>query len=482
MNDKQLDRRDFLKLAGAGSVVAAAAVAGCGSKNETVSEGVSLGEVPVGKMTMRENLHGEQVSLLGYGCMRFPTLDGNSGREQDQELDQEAINELVDYAIGHGVNLFDTAPPYCKGRSEHAVGIALSRHKRSEYYVSTKLSNFVAATWPREESIKMYRNSMKELQVDYLDYYMLHSIGGTRRDANGNELDSMQTLKARFFDNGMLDFLCEEREKGRIHNLGFSYHGDIKVFDYLLSLQDQGLYHWDHVLIQHNYVDWNHSKLINESNTNSSYLYGELEKRNIPVFVMEPLLGGQLVNLNDHAIELLKQRDPQASVASWAFRFAGNQPRILTVLSGMTYKEHLQDNIRTYSPHKPLNDGELRMLEEIADVYANFKTVPCTNCKYCMPCPYGIDIPSVFAHYNKCLNEGNVLNGEREAEDEARREFRRARRAFLVGYDRAVPSFRQADHCIGCGHCVQECPQGINIPEQMKLINDYVEQLKQSRE
>ena len=183
-----MDRRNFIKMAGAGAVATAAVAAGCTPKNETRTEGVSLGEVPTDKMTMRENLHGELVSLLGYGCMRFPTLDGQSGREQDQELDQNAINELVDYAIAHGVNLFDTAPPYCKGRSEHAVGIALSRHKRSEYYVSTKLSNFAPSTWSREESIKMYHNSMKELQVDYLDYYMLHSIGGTRRDADGNEI------------------------------------------------------------------------------------------------------------------------------------------------------------------------------------------------------------------------------------------------------------------------------------------------------
>ena len=377
-----MDRRNFLKVAGAGAVATAAVAAGCSSKNETKAEGVALGEVPTDKMTMRENLHGEMVSLLGYGCMRFPTIDGQSAREQDQELDQETVNELIDYAIAHGVNLFDTAPPYCKGRSEHAVGIALSRHKRDEYFVSTKLSNPNWPQWSREESIKMYHNSMKELQVDYIDYYMLHSIGGTRKDAAGNVVEPLELVKRRFFDNGMLDFLCEEREKGRIHNLGFSYHGDIRAFDYLLSLQDKGLYHWDHVLIQHNYVDWNHSKLINESNTNSSYLYAELEKRNIPVFVMEPLLGGQLVNLNDHAVELLKQRDPQASVASWAFRFAGNQPRILTVLSGMTYMEHLQDNIRTYSPHKPLSDEELKMLEEIADVYANFKTIPCTGCKY----------------------------------------------------------------------------------------------------
>lgn len=470
-----MNRRQFLKSLGAGTVATAAVAAGCSAPNETKAEGLNLGEVPEGQMTMRENLHGEKVSLLGYGCMRFPTIEGESGREQDQELDQEQINRLVDYAIAHGVNLFDTAPPYCKGRSQRAVGIALSRHKRSEYYVSTKLSNFPATTWSREESIKMYHNSMKELQVDYLDYYMLHSIGGQGRDLDGNKLDAMETLKRRFFDNGMLDFLAEERAKGHIHNLGFSYHGDIRAFDYLLSLHDK--YHWDHVLIQHNYVDWNHAKLMNESNTNSSYLYGELEKRNIPVFVMEPLLGGQLATINDHATELLKQREPQSSLASWAFRFAGQQPRILTVLSGMTYMEHLQDNIRTYSPHKPLSDEELRLLEEIADVYANFELVPCTSCKYCMPCPYGIDIPTIFEHYNKCLNEGNVMTGDDLSDSEERKAFRKARRAFLVGYERAVPSVRRADHCIGCGICKTQCPQSIDIPAQMQRIDQYVKKL-----
>lgn len=470
-----MNRRQFLKAMGAGAVATAAVSAGCSSPNETKAEGLSLGTVPEGQMTMRENLHGEKVSLLGYGCMRFPTLGGDSGREQDQELDQEQINRLVDYAIEHGVNLFDTAPPYCKGRSQRATGIALSRHKREEYFVSTKLSNFSPTTWSREESMKLYHNSMKELQVDYLDYYMLHSIGGSARDTEGNELDAMECLKRRFFDNGMLDFLVEERAKGHIHNLGFSYHGDIRAFDYLLSLHDK--YHWDHVLIQHNYVDWNHAKLINDRNTNSSYLYSELEKRNIPVFVMEPLLGGQLASLNDHATELLKQRDPQSSLASWAFRFAGQQPRILTVLSGMTYMEHLQDNIRTFSPHKPLNDDELRMLEEIADIFANFKTIPCTSCKYCMPCPYGIDIPTIFTHYNKCLNEGHIMTGNNLNDSEEKKAFRKARRAFLVDYDRAVPSVRQADHCIGCGICKLACPQGIDIPAQMQRIDQYVKGL-----
>lgn len=471
-----MDRRDFLKTLGGGAAAAAVVAAGCDNPNKSVAEGFSLGEVPTGKMTYRENRHGEKVSILGYGCMRMPTVEGGgSGREVDAELDQEQINRLVDYAIEHGVNLFDTAPPYCKGRSEHAMGIALSRHPREKYFVSTKLSNFATPTWSREESMKLYRNSMKELQVDYLDYYMLHAIGMSGRGDNDEEIDAMEACKRRFFDNGMLDFLAEEREKGRIHNLGFSYHGDIRVFDYLLSLNDT--YHWDHVLIQHNYVDWNHSKLINERNTNSSYLYSELEKRDIPAFVMEPLLGGQLVNLNEHAASLLRQREPQASLASWAFRFAASQPRILTVLSGMTYMEHLQDNIRTYSPLRPLDDDEFALLEKIAGVFANFKNVPCTACKYCMPCPYGLDIPGIFNHYNKCLNEGDMVADDGSAE---RREYRRARRAFLVQYDQSVERLRQADHCIGCGECIKHCPQGIQIPDKMHMIEDYTKKLKDS--
>lgn len=478
MNSKIIDRREFLKRMGLGTVATAAVAAGCSSPNETKVEGVALGEVPTDKMTYREDLHGQKVSLLGYGCMRFPTVEGESGREQDAELDQEKINELVDYALAHGVNLFDTAPPYCKGRSEHAVGIALSRHDRSEYLLSTKCSNFAYTTWSREATIQMYHNSLKELHTDYLDYYMLHAIGQGAKREDGTRMTGMETLKVRYIDNGILDFLVEERAAGRIKNLGFSYHGDIEVFDYLLSLHDK--YHWDHVLIQHNYVDWHHAKLMSELNTNSEYLYGELEKRNIPVFVMEPILGGQLAKLNEHLTTELKSRDPQASVASWAFRFSGNQPRILTVLSGMTYMEHLQDNIRTYSPHKPLTQDELDMLEEIAKEYVSHDLVPCTACKYCMPCPYGIDIPSIFTHYNKCLNEGQLISNDDLMEPDAdRKAFRKQKRAFLVGYDRSVPKLRQANHCIGCNKCVSHCPQGINIPEKMQKIDQYVEKIKQ---
>lgn len=463
-----------MKAMGCGTVATAAVLTGCKQAPNATAEGFAQGEVPTDKMTYRTGHHGEKVSLLGYGCMRMPTLEGVSGRENSSELDQEHINRLTDYAIEHGVNLFDTAPPYCKGKSEHAMGIALSRHPRDKYYLSSKMSNFPPNTWSREASIDIYRNTFKELKIDYIDFMMLHAIGGTGKDLSGRDLSPMEVFEARFINNGILDFLMEEREKGRIRNLGFSYHGDVKVFDRALDMDDT--VHWNHVLIQHNYVDWHHEEVEQGGDADSKYMYNRLAEKDIPIFVMEPLLGGTLAKLNDAATEQLKQRDPQASIASWAFRFAGSQPRILTVLSGMTYMEHLQDNIRTYSPLKPLSDDEYAMLEGIAHQLSNFPTVPCTGCQYCMPCPYGIDIPGIFAHYNKCVNEGNVaLADDADADKKA---YRHARRAFLVGYDRSVPRLRQADHCINCGACVHKCPQKIDIPAQMIRIDGYAEKLK----
>lgn len=308
----------------------------------------------------------------------------------------------------------------------------------------------------------MYHNSFKELQVDKIDYMLLHAIG----------MGGMEALHGRYLDNGVLDFLVEEREAGRIGNLGFSYHGDIKVFDYLLSLHDK--YKWDFVQIQLNYLDWKHAREINPRNTDAEYLYAELEKRGIPAVIMEPLLGGRLSKVHDHIVARLKQREPQRSVASWAFRFAANAPGVLTVLSGMTYMEHLLDNLRSYCPFKPLSEEEVRFLYDTADIMMQYPTVPCNDCKYCMPCPYGIDIPAVLTHYNKCVNQGNVPES-RQAEN-----YRQARRAFLVGYDRSVPKLRQADHCIGCNTCVSHCPQGIDIPAELGRIDRFVEQLKQN--
>lgn len=462
-NKKNIDRRRFLKVLGGSTLASTASLYSCKPDKNASFRGNGSRDIPA-EMTYRTTLTtGDKVSLLGYGCMRWPTVSNSSARDSSDEIDQEMVNRLVDYAIAHGINYFDTSPAYCKGRSEHATGIALSRYPRDTYYIATKLSNFAPQTWSRENSMAMYRNSMKELQVDYIDYYLLHGIG------MGN---GMEDFEGRYINNGMLDFLLEERKAGRIRNLGFSYHGDIKVFDYLLSRQDE--IKWNFVQIQLNYVDWKHAKEVNTRNTDAEYLYGELQKRNIPAIIMEPLLGGRLSNVHDHIAAKLKQRSPESSVASWAFRFAGTFPGVLTVLSGMTYMEHLQDNLRTYSPLEPLTDNDLAFLEETAVQMLRYPTIPCNDCKYCMPCPYGLDIPEILLHYNRCINAGNIPESRQDEN------YAKARRAFLVGYDRSVPRLRQANHCVGCNQCNPHCPQNIDIPKELLRIDKYTEQLKQN--
>ena len=455
-NRNNINRRSFLKVLGSGVFVSTAVFYGCKPERKSADH-YNIGEVPLDKMTYRTNPStGDKVSLLGYGCMRWPLMPAPDGN--GEIIDQEAVNTLVDYAIEHGVNYFDTAPVYCQGMSEKATGIALKRHPREKFFLATKLSNF--SNYTRENSLAMYYQSFKELQVDYLDYYLLHSVGGG---------SGIQLVNDRYIDNGMLDFLVKEREAGRIRNLGWSFHGDVDVFDYMLSLDVK----WDFVQIQMNYADWRHAQ---GRNVNAEYLYKELEKRNISVVIMEPLLGGRLSRLNDHLVALLKQRRPDKSVASWAFRFAGSFPLVLTALSGMTYMEHLQDNIITYSPLEPCSEEEFELLEETAQMMLKYPTIPCNDCKYCMPCPYGLDIPAILLPSNRWVNEGNI---PKSSQDE---NYRQARRAFLIGYDRSVPKLRQASHCVGCDQCTSHCPQSIQIAKEMARIDKFVEDLKQGRE
>lgn len=476
-NKNKIDRRSFLKLVGGGAAATTAALVGC---NPTSNQrgGTASGEVPTDKMTYRtSSTTGDSVSILGYGCMRWPLRPKADG--SGEEIDQEAVNELVDYAIAHGVNYFDTAPTYVRGMSEQATGIALKRHPRQKFMVATKLSTHRDSREmrSRDGSIALYRESMRRLQVDYLDYYLLHGCGvGKPTYLTADDMDetfnteSMLVLRERFFDNGILDFLLEERAAGRIRNLGWSFHGEQRVFDYMMSLQDSGRVKWDFVQIQLNYIDW---KYASGWNINADYLYAEAEKRHIPIVVMEPLLGGRLSNMIQYLVERLKQRRPNQSVASWAFRYAGSFPGVLTVLSGMTYMEHLQDNIRTFAPLELLSEEEFELLLDTATRMMEYTSVPCTACQYCMPCPYGIDIPAIFSHYNRCVNENHVLETSRDEN------YAKARRAFLVGYDRSVPRLRQASHCIGCNQCVVHCPQAIKIPEELMRIDAYVEKLKQ---
>lgn len=439
---KNISRRDFLKAAS----LAAASVAAVSCNNGKAVSEISGNAGVTSSMTYRKDKDGEDVSILGYGCMRWPMKKDDNGQDI---VDQEAVDRLVDYAIAHGVNYFDTAPVYLQGQSEAATGRSLKRYPRESWKIATKLSNFRGVT--RESSIAMYRSSFEKMQVDYIDFYLLHSIG------------SIESYNSRFIDTGMIEFLLGERQSGHIRNLGFSCHCDRETFDFLMAEHEK--YHWDFVQIQMNYVDWLED---------AEYLYTELEKRNIPVVIMEPLLGGRLSRIPDYCAHELQGLRPGNSIASWAFRFCGTFPGVLTVLSGMTYMEHLQDNLKSYCPLDPVTEEEMKVLDRIAREYVKFPIIPCTDCKYCMPCPYGVDIPGVFKHYNKCLNEGLLT------EDSADPDYRKARRAFLVGLDRNVEKLRQANHCIGCGQCTSACPQRIRIPANMSKIDAYVENLKRN--
>ena len=233
------------------------------------------------KMVMRTHPgNGDEVSLLGFGCMRWPMVKDADGKDI---IDQEAVNEMVDYAIAHGINYFDTSPVYLQGQSEKAAGIALSRHPRDSYFIATKLSNF--GDQSAEGSIRMYHNSFKQLQTDYFDYYLLHSIGRGGKDA----------FNKRYIENGLWEFLQAEKAAGRIRNLGFSFHGAKHEFDYFMEQYDAGVLVWDFVQIEMNYVDWTHAD--GARNVNADYLYAELDKRGIPITIMEPLLGGRLANV-----------------------------------------------------------------------------------------------------------------------------------------------------------------------------------------
>ena len=447
-NNKNMNRRKFLQKLGLGAGSAIGMLAmnrlnllACGTGKPIASP---FSNEPV-EMTYRtQNGSGEKISLLGFGMMRLPD-------------NQDEVNRLVDYAIAHGVNYFDTAPMYKGGHNEAQTGRALSRHPRERYYVATKMSNQDRQQWGLEASKRMYEKSFRELQVDYIDYYLLHGVGS----------GGMDELNGRFLDNGLLDFLLEEREKGRIRHLGFSYHGDVSVFDWLLDNQDK--YHWDFVQIQMNYLDWRHASLEKggwKHDADAEYLYNKLEKTGVQAVVMEPLRGGALARMRNDLSKRLTAMRPDDTPASWAFRWVGSHPNILTTLSGMNQMEHLESNIRTFSPLTPCSDAENRVLEEIADVMSGFPVIPCTACAYCMPCPFGVDIPANFAYYNEAV-EKQIL----PLPDPAAPDYKTRKQQFADGLKKALPDeTKWATQCADCGACLKKCPQQIRIPNQMVRI------------
>jgi len=455
-NKNDLSRREFLKRLGMGTF-SAAALLGMEPLSALARELEDKPQTPEAsqgdiRMTYRINHHtNDRVSLLGYGMMRLPQKDG--------QIDQEMVNREVDYAIAHGINYFDTAPMYGRGKSEAATGIALSRHPREKYMVATKMSNQNERLWPFEKSKEMYLNSFKQLRVDYIDYYLLHSIGG----------GGMETLKGRFLDNGILDFLLEERKAGRIRNLGFSYHGDVEVFDYLLDHNDE--YQWDFVQIELNYLDWRHAstKGGRRHDADAEYLYNKLEKLNIQAVVMEPLLGGRLARVPEDIAANMKTERPDATPASWAFRWVGTLPNILVALSGMTTMEVLEENVQTFSPLDPCSEKEKEMLERFADQMAGFPVVPCTTCAYCMPCPYGVDIPGNFSYYNGAVNDKLLPLPPKSSPDYASR-----LKKYQEGYERTLKVDAWATKCMDCEECLPKCPQQIRIPNQLARLSELL--------
>lgn len=447
-HQQEMNRRQFLERLGLGSATALSLIT-VGSVpmiGSTRKAGKALdGDVPEQiKMTYRvQNGTGEHISLLGFGMMRLP-------REQEQ------VNELVDYALAHGINYFDTAPIYGGGNNETATGNALSRHPRDKYYVATKMSNQNDQLWNFEKAKEMYDNSFRKLQVDYIDYYLLHSVGG----------GGIDNLKARFIDNGLLDFLLEERKAGRIRHLGFSYHGDVKAFDWLLDNNDK--YHWDFVQIQMNYLDWTHAQRgrgRRRGDANAEYLYGRLEKLGIQAVIMEPLRGGGLANVQDDVREQLARARKDDSPARWGFRWVGSKPNVLTTLSGMNRMEHLKENLETFSPLDPCTNIENELLERIADKMSGMPTIGCTTCAYCMPCKHGVDIPGNFAFYNKAVVDGRLPLPDASAPD-----FEEKRQAYLTAYQAAIPNKARANRCQDCGECLSKCPQQLPIPTHLSKL------------
>ncbi|MEF9931707.1 MAG: aldo/keto reductase [Bacteroidales bacterium] len=444
---KNISRRKALKYIGLGVIGAAGAF---GIVKSGLFTNVKK-EAENGTLKMATRLDkgaNTNISLLGFGCMRFPTYEvENADGKKEKLIDMAKSEKLVDYAYAHGINYYDTAYNYHKTKSGAAIGTLLKKYPRQSFYLANKMPTWLVTD--NAKAKELFQEQLDKCQVEYFDYYLLHSLG------------DQESYDKVYEEYGVYQYLLEEKAKGRIKRLGFSFHGDNALFDYLLAKHN-----WDFVQLQINYIDW--------VEQDAKYLYGELEKRNIPCIIMEPLKGGMLASLNADADAILKEIEPDNTIASWAFRYAGSLPGVITVLSGMTEMEHLVDNVKTFSNFKPLSDSDRTALAKAIEAFLKFKQIGCTACKYCMPCKYGVDIPAVFAAYNKCVTDSNIpdMAGPRDAS------FNRKKRAFIATYNNMVPNGSRAEKCISCGKCATICPQKLDIPGEMKRIKEMVAELE----
>ena len=368
---------------------------------------------------------GITLSRLGFGAMRLPMIGGNAA-----EIDEKQVDEMVDYAIAHGINYFDTAYPYHGGMSEKVIGKSLSRYPRESYYLATKYPGHQLSS--SYDPAAIFEEQLKKCGVDYFDFYLLHNVYE----------NSIQVYTDERW--GIVDYFMEQKRKGRIKHLGFSCHGRADTLREFLDYCGDKM---EFCQIQLNYLDW--------TLQDAKEKYELLTERGLGVWVMEPVRGGRLANLSETETARLQELRPDESSAAWAFRFLQGLPNVKMILSGMSDMAQMVENAETFRQEKPLTDTEQAALLDIAEGMKN--SIPCTACRYCCDgCPQGLDIPMLIAAYNE-IRFSPAINVAMRLE--------------------ALPEEKRPSACIGCSKCARICPQNIDIPGAMKGLAEEVAKL-----
>ena len=367
-----------------------------------------------------------KLSALGFGSMRLPVVDGN-----DAQIDEAAALAMVDFAMAHGVNYYDTAWGYHDGNSELVMGKALARYPRESFFLATKFPGYDLANMDKVEAI--FEKQLEKCRVDYFDFYLFHNVCEMNIDAY---------LDPKY---GIHEYLMQQKAAGRIRHLGFSAHGAYPVLKRFLDAYGNDM---EFCQLQINYLDWDFQ--------DAKAKVELLKEHNIPVWVMEPLRGGKLARLEPTYEARLKALRPQESIPAWAFRFLQSLPTVAVTLSGMSNMEQIKANIAIFEEDKPLTATEMEALLAIAKEMTQKIALPCTACHYCVShCPQGLDIPRLLELYNEhCFTGGGFI----------------APMALA-----AVPEDKLPGACLGCRSCEAVCPQQIKISEAMA---DFAQKLR----
>jgi len=358
-----------------------------------------------------------KTSLLGFGCMRFPTKEG--------KVDRTLAKSMVDYAVSNGVNYIDTAYFYHNGESELVVKEIIKDYDRKSFYLADKLPTWMVKK--ESDVLRIFNDQLDKTGVEYFDFYLIHAVNKTR-------IEEIKQYK-------VLEKLAKLKLQGKIKYIGFSFHDNLDVFK-----EAVGLFDWDFCQIQLNYMDTNHQQGIEG--------YNILTEKDIPVIVMEPIKGGSLAKFNEGVENILRDHDHSASISSWALRWVGSLPNVKVILSGMSTMEHVVDNIKTFSDFKPLDESEISLVDEVKSRLVSLTKVDCTDCKYCMPCEYGVDIPANFKIYNQHAMYENTKTATWQ----------------LNNLDK---NSKSAVNCVQCQDCVSKCPQNIDIPTELAESREY---------